>query len=279
MVDDVMGGVGILNVARWLEVEGIPTTRDTVWRPGTVRQYLKNPRIAGLSTLKGEIVAEGAWEPILDRDTFETLQAVLSGRARERPPRTALLGGLIFCGREDCGHRLISGRARGKRTYRCPSHRPGMPGCGGVSIYAEPVEEIVEAYARERLSDPRVLHRLAELRSGPAASDLVADVLAIDARIDELEATLEDPGVPVARILLAVDKLKTRREELQGRIADAVRATTPLPYVGGLEWPTGLLQRRDLVALALGSDVVTIQPVGAVHNVFDPARVVIGPSA
>ena len=37
--------------------------------------------------------------------------------------------------------------------YRCPN-RPGLSGCGRVVGLAEPIEEAVEAFAKDRLADP-----------------------------------------------------------------------------------------------------------------------------
>jgi hypothetical protein len=272
MVDDVMGGVGILNVARWLEVEGIPTTRDTVWRPGTVRQYLANPRLAGYSTLKGDIVAEGKWEPLLDRDTWETVRALLTSRARGSFVRVSVLNGLIYCG--TCGTRLVTSASKGRRTYRCPK-RPGFDGCGGVSGFADPVEEVVEAFAQARLADPRVTARLAELRSTAGASDLLAEIHALESRLVELEAELDTPGVPVPTFMRAMDGAKERLAAAQRELAEAAASSLPVVNTGGSEWPTDLAQRRRLVEIALGGERVYLDPhMGGPR--FVPERVRIG---
>lgn len=274
MAKDIISGVPILTVARNLEDAGITTTRGGVWRPGTVRQYLANPRIAGFSTLGGEIVADGLWEPILDRDTWETVRALLESRQRGVRVRASILNGLIFCGL--CGHRLVTSGTKGKRTYRCPD-RPGMPGCGRLSGFAEPIEEVVEAYARARLADPAVVNRTAGLRSGSGARETLAEIAALEARITELDAELDTPGVPVSRIVRAIDRTKERLSECQQTLAEATAASTATVYAGGAEWPTDLATRRQLVAVALGDNRVWLGPAGS-GNRFDPRRVRIGAS-
>lgn len=266
MVDDVLGGVGILNVARWLEEEGIPTTRDTVWRPGTVRQYLKNPRIAGWSTLNGEIVGEGQWTPLVDRATWEGLRAMLDARARPYVGRVSLLNGLIFCG--SCGHRMVTSDARGKRTYRCPK-RPGMPGCGAVSGMAAPIEEIVETIAQAKLADQEVRDRINALRAQPLAAQ--NEIAELELRVKELEAQLDEPGVPVATILRAIDRTKERQEKMLGDLAAAPRV--PLPVQGG-KWPDDLRRRRALVDLVVAR--VVLEPA-TTRGPFNPARVKVEP--
>jgi site-specific DNA recombinase len=267
IVADLLAGKTLGRVTSSLD--GTLTTRGTVWRNGTVKQYLLNPRIAGFSTLKGEVVAEGTWEPLVGRDDWETLRGILTARTRDTPPRVALLGGLIYCGR--CGHRLITGAARKGRTYRCPS-RPGMPGCGRVSSYAGPIEEVVEGYAQARLADPRVLKRVAELRSSGGTPALLSEVAALEARLLELERSLEEPGVPVAAITRAMSRARDRLAACQVELAEASASAPAAEYVGGAEWPDDLARRRQLVAIALGDERVYLDPVTDVTNRFDPRR-------
>lgn len=266
MASALITGVPILTLARQLEEEGIKTTRGSVWRPGTVRQYLNNPRLAGFSTLKGEIVAEGLWEPILDRDTWETVRALLAGRARGRKPRVSLLNGLLFCGK--CKHRMITSGSRGQRTYRCPN-RPGMPGCGGVSAYAEPVEEVVESYAQARLDDPRVRNAIRRL-AATGSPKLLGEIASIEARILELEAQLDEPGIPVATILRAIDRSRERLEECQSQLI--VSTPTPLPTSGG-DWPDDLERRRNLIDLVI--ERVELNPATRRTRDFDDDRLSI----
>lgn len=263
MAADVIAGSSIQGVARWLEQEGIPATRGNPWRPAGVRTYLSNPKLAGYSTMSGEIVGEGQWVPILDRDTWETVRALLMSRQRVRPPRVALLGGLVFCG--TCGHRLITsayGRG-GDRTYRCPN-RPGLRGCGRVSGLAAPIEELVEAFAVERFRDPRVETRVGELTSTTGAGDLLAEIGQLEARVIELDAELDKPGVPVARLTRALDRATARLEDARRELADATAAAharhTSTAYAGGMPWPDDLATRRQLVSVALGDRRVWLDP-------------------
>lgn len=266
-VDEVLTGGTILGICRDLEVAGIKTTRGTTWRQGAMRQYLRNPRIAALSTLNGEVVAEGNWEPLIDRETWETLRVLLDGRTRAYVPRVSLLNGLVYCG--VCGARLITGSTgrRTGRSYRCPS-RPGMPGKGCVNGQAKGIEEIVEAYARTRLGDPRIRKRIATLRAEPSGAH--RELGGLELRIRELEAQLDEPGTPVKTILRAIDRTKERQEAILATLGGPAR--TPLPM--GDDWPTDLHRRRALVDLVVGKVVLMPSPGG---NRFQPERVHIEP--
>lgn len=287
MAKDILSGVPILTVSRWLEDEGILTTRGSVWRPGTVRQYLVNPRLAGFSTLGHDeptgrfdkhrrpihrrvydVVGEGQWEPILDRDTWETVRALLGSRVRKYKPRVSILNGLLFCG--TCGHRMITSGARGQRTYRCPN-RPGMPGCGGVSSYAEPVERIVEAYAKARLDDPSVRAAFTRI-SATGAPKALAEIRDIEDRILELEGQLDQPNIPVAAILRAIDRSRERLEHCQQQLT--YRTPVRLPE-GGSVWPADIDRRRQLIDLVVAR--VALNPTIRRVKYFNPERVQITP--
>lgn len=266
---ELLSGVPLVTIIRRWEAEGIRTTGGSVWTTVGLRQYLSNPRLAGWSTLKGEIVAEGNWEPIVDRETWETLRAFLMARKRSSMPRVAILNGLIFCG--VCDHRLITGHQRSHRIYRCPpSTRPGMSGCGGVSGNAEAIETIVESYARARIDDARVRERLASL--GHTSVDDAREVIALEERLVELEAQLDQPGVPVATIMRAMDRTRERMAELQTNLA--VAAPVALPQ-SGTAWPEDVERRARLIAMVVRR--VTLLPVRH-GGTFNPERVQIEPA-
>lgn len=242
MAKRIAAGEPIMGVARWLEAEGIKGTRGGVWTPIAVKQYLTRPIIAGYATLHGEIVREGDWEPVVDRETWEEARALLGTRTRQYVPRVSLLNGLIFCG--ECSARMITGSNKGTRTYRC-SNRPGHNGCGGSSGNAPPIEAVVESFAQTRLADPRVRQQIAAMRAEP--SNVTAEIADLELRITELEASLDQPGVPVATILRAVERAKAHQADLMGQLAS--RNHEPLPH--GDDWPTDLRRRRALVDLVV----------------------------
>lgn len=267
MAAKIREGGSILGVCRWLAENEVRATRGSAWTPQGVKRYLTNPKLAGYSTLNGKVVAEGEWEPILDRDTFETVRAMLTARTRAHIPRRSLLLDLIYCG--TCGHRLItSSGKKGARNYRCPK-RPGMDGCGTISGMAVPIEEYIEGYAQQRLADSRVRQRIAELQSHPA--EYLAEITALDARIRELEAQLDEPGVPVDALLRGIGRAKDRREELSRKIA--ATGIAPLPAVEA-PWPEDLMRRRSLVDLVV--ERINLLPANpGIRRGFDPGRVEI----
>ena len=265
LIADLLDGVPIIRATHRLNDRGAQTTLGNQWSRPSVAKYLRNGRIAGRSTLNGDTLGRGTWPALIDEETFEQLQLVLDARRGTvtARPRVALLLGVINCG--ICDHNLVTGgRTGGVRIYRC-STMPASGGCGRISIAAQAVEDLVETYARERLTDPRVQARLQDLSQ--AATENLTELIDLEQRLGELEAELDAPGVPVAAILRAMDRTRVRIEELQTKTAPIPRAA----HSG--EWPTDLARRARLVKLVVES--ATVNPGGAANRAFDPERVLI----
>lgn len=265
----ILDGAALVRTVINLNERGARTTLGNEWNRAGLKKTLTNPRLAGMSVLNGDVVGVGQWAPIFEAETFEALQAALSVRKGTAPrrPRVALLLGLIKCGK--CGTPLRSGRRYRKegentRTYRCATLPGPNQGCGGIVIAAEPVEQIVEAYARERANDPRVHAYIAEMsaRSGEHASE----ALGLEARIRELEDQLSEPGVPVAAIVRAIDRSKERLAVIRAIEYE------PAPHLATTgDWPDDLARRARAVRNVVAE--VVIQPATSNAGVFDPERV------
>lgn len=270
----IEGGSSLNALAKAAEQRGIRSSLGNVMSNAAIRRLLLNPRLAGHSVLKGEIIGRGTWPPILDDETWETVRAVLtSSPSRPTPPRVSTLVGLIYCG--GCGKPMVTGSRVTKlhtlsRTYRC-TRDVVKGGCQKVSMAAEPVEEVVEAYARERLNHPATREHLASLRRVPRME--LAELTALQERLVELERQLDEPGVPVTAIVRAMDRTRARIEELSVAVNSIPRVT--LPDVAA-DWPEDVATRRALVALVV--ERVTIQPNPAGGR-LDLERIAVEPKA
>lgn len=270
----ILDGAALVRTTYNLNARGSRTSLGNEWNRAGLRTTLSNPRLAGMSTLNGDIVGVGQWQPIFDAETHEAIVAAFAVRSgsRLRQPRLNLLLGLVKCGK--CGQTLKGSRrypgGSGQpsvRTYRCDKLPGTNMGCGGVSVRAEPIEEMVEAFARELANDPRVQAHIAELSATSGAR--AGEALALEQRIRELEQQLSEPGVPVQAILRAIDRSKEQLETLR---AQAVEPTGL--QVGG-EWPTDLARRARSIRNVVAE--VIVQPVDSRAGTFDPDRVTIVP--
>lgn len=271
MADAVLAGQTLVGICRDLTERGTTTTAGGQWTQTAIRHLLRNPRLAGHATYRGKIIGRGKWPPILDDDIWQTVVAFLDARSHTRPPRVALLAGLICCGR--CGELLVTGQRNDRiRTYRCPPAGPARVGCGGISGTAEPIEQIVEGYARGRLADPRIRRAVIEAQSSGHA-DILAAITAQERQLAELDAALEEPGKHVTRLLKAADAVEDRITALRRQLADATE--TPIPDDVDLGWPTDLGPRRRLVDLVVAR--VWLDPGRGGR--FNPRRVRVDPAA
>ena len=269
----ILDGAALVRTTYNLNARGSRTTLGNEWNRAGLRNTLTNPRLAGMSTLNGDIVGVGQWQPIFDAETHEALVAAFSVRRGTRPrqPRLNLLLGLIKCGK--CGQTLKGSRrypgngAPSIRTYRCDKLPGSTQGCGGVSITAEPVERLVETVARDLASRPAVQEHIDALRA--TGGSRAGEALALEQRIRELEAQLSEPGVPVQAILRAIDRSKEHLEQIRQSETDT------LPTFTGVDWPEDLARRARLVRTFVAE--VIVQPIERGAGTFDEDRVEVVP--
>jgi site-specific DNA recombinase len=155
--------------------EGEPVTRASTITAGSVRTMLTSPTMAGWRVHRGEIVGEGNWEPILDRDTWQACRARLSAaRTVDRADggtypvgsahtgytgrKYALTGGLARCG--VCGGPLGGQRlqaANGKPYLICLRRRSASRPGSCVGIMLEATEKYVVDELFRHLDRPEFL--------------------------------------------------------------------------------------------------------------------------
>jgi DNA invertase Pin-like site-specific DNA recombinase len=254
----VLASESIRSIAADLNRRGVrtPGTKaepaGNAWHPGALAKMLAGPRIAGLRTHKGRVVAVGEWPAIVDEITHKRLAAMLAvtprSGARGRSPWKAT--GLLRC--ELCGENLVGNTdTGGTRRYVCRK-APGYSGCGRLTIKAEPLELELGRAITVRLSDAEArrnadvgdddaeldeLNRLAVL-SAEAAEDRLSGVLSREAHA-ELVAGLERRRADVeARLSAKVHRTNALAlvavEELVGRPWEEIPVDEARTYLGAL---------------------------------------------
>ena len=150
-----------------------------------IQKVLRNPYYIGVVVYRGRRVT-GRHKPLIDRDTFDRVQALLSARsvAGDRPHKHEhYLRGTLYCA--ECGRRLLYGKYRGnggEYEYFCCigrlSRRQGGR-CQSRHYAVHEVEEAVAEHYRTVRVDPRVreaiwadVHRDADERTAVVAQDI-----------------------------------------------------------------------------------------------------------
>jgi site-specific DNA recombinase len=247
LADRLIKGESLSSVARDLNKRKVPTSgyrdraiKGIVW-PGPaprwirwdvrkLRQVLSNERHAGRVEHRGEVVCDettglpvkAQWQPILEPDVFDRLQAALQARrvvsdvwTGER--RHLLSGTLLRCG--VCGQKVLPiQQTGGKHAYRCRGH---------LARNRDRTDEHVLAMVRQRIAENPIT--LASLRI-ERGTDPSAEIEEIERTLAEMDEDWYANRGSVARYARVTAQLEADLVRLKADKSDRVAVET------GLEW-------------------------------------------
>lgn len=214
-----------------LNEAGVTTTSGVLWTIRSLSRACCSPRSAGLRAYKGTILRDAVWPAIVDRQHWDTLQAMAATRRHGGRPATTsyLLRGLLECGR--CGRRLYGNTTPTGPVYRCVPTRTGTGrGCGSCQVKATVLDRLVLDEIRGWL-DAGDLDAISSQPDGDTGRAVRAQV--------ELEQLAQRRGLLTERFVdgrmtpaeydTAMGRAEVKRVELEGLMAGV-----PAP-VSGLE--------------------------------------------
>lgn len=217
-----IAGETYYSIVQNLNVRNVPTRGGGEWSVSQLRERLTNPAYAGIRLYKGEQVAEGDWEPVISRDTWEEFK---SAKKRRHTPhdfsnRTKyLLSGLALCG--VCGGRLMARpayprrkdgvRAEARMSYACVSKW-----C--VSRDLIRVDDLVERVIIARLS---MKDAAALSRPKVELQPLLVKSGNLRQRKDDLASALAEGLLTLSAVRTESMKLDNQLETLQQQISAA----------------------------------------------------------
>jgi site-specific DNA recombinase len=263
------GDASLTGLAYEWNAAEVPTPAGGKWYTSQVRRLLTSPRIAGLREHRGEIVAEGTWPALIERETFDRLVARIEGRAlKQGRPHKYLLTGVLHCGVCKQSMTGVHHKGRGETVYRCLPV-PGPKRCGKITISAPSVEALVAEQIAQRFAN----YQPEPTDDGEA--ELVARLQADQARLAEVGTDYADGTIPRSTYLAAVERLEARIGATSRRLA---RSTVVIP-TGGSEairdaWATRSMGWRR----AFASRVIRyaeVRPAKTRGGPFDGDRLVI----
>ncbi len=212
---------GILTIARELNDKGIKTPRGRQWADTSLKHVLTNRAYLGEITVgtrqrgkysrideNGDLAnaagtakrvaplrAEATHEPIIDRDTFDRVQAKLNDRRRPnlRPRKSDfILTGVLQCGH--CGGSMCGeGTRERNRYYRCRANKSVSGSCVARGTRADDLERFIVEKIQQRFFEPEALARLKEElgRQAVQRKTRTVDSRAVKKRIAELGRDIE----------------------------------------------------------------------------------------
>lgn len=189
LVSRVLAGDEIKALARSLNDRGVPGP-GAAWTANGIKKMLRRASVCGWLAVDGEMlrpfpVTETGTKPIIDRETFDRVVALLDSRSASPGGRSPLsdtyfLSGLLRCGAPDCDAEMFGSlhtRSDGSRVrkYRCrhahqviaaddycPKSRcDGGDGCTHDDDRLPGVETVVRALAIAYASDAKHMHTIA----------------------------------------------------------------------------------------------------------------------
>src|SRR3954462_14440735 len=219
IADALLTGESLRSITAALNAEEVPSPAGKPWAKGMVRALVLRERNAGLRVHRGQVVGEGAGQPILERGRFEQLRAVLADPARKTSTGTAaahLLSGIARCG--VCGAAL-----RVSHNRRVPSYRCSERGC--VIRRQADVDELVTRVVVGRLAAGDAVELVTPDRS-PERAAALAEAEQLRGRLDRAADRYAD-GLVDARELGRAGRHGPAPRSPAGLIAARPRARLP----------------------------------------------------
>ena len=205
--DMALAGESVLEIARTLNGEGIPSPRGKKWLKTTIHKMLVNESYTG-TLVWGRTDKSGAppvrvndaFPAIVSQEDFERIGLSLRSRARERahPRQSAsryLLSGLVRC--ELCGKALTAAEAKGGRYsyYVCQSIlNGGSKSCKTPRLNADRFERLIIDQIRDHIlteGNIRELVRMLDEEMDGVAREERERLETIEAELEEVRRKMD----------------------------------------------------------------------------------------
>lgn len=257
-------------IAEDLNARGIKPVAAARFGGRTISTILRGPRIAGLRQFRGEIIGPAAWPAIVDRDTWDALQAQLG------PPGTGIRPGLVrwasgalhctLCRRLLLGHTTSEGP-----KYWCHSAKGG---CGKIAVDAVRAEAEVERQILRYFDRPDVLASLRGTYSSDSVDRSRAELAQDEQQLKELAAMWANKDISFAEYGEARRIIAARIEESRALVTSVLPTTVRRLLAGDVAegWAQLMPEQRREVALAV-SEGWWVMPSPPGFRTWRPERI------
>ncbi|HEX3980440.1 MAG TPA: recombinase family protein [Acidimicrobiales bacterium] len=275
--DRYLAGESLRSLANWLDAEGIKTVNGGPWRTHVIRLKLLSPRTAGLREHRGVVVGPAVWKPIITHDMRDQLVSAFEQRkaSGRRTPHRYLLSGMLRCSK--CDSPLYSQARETTRRYVCTSG-PDHGGCGGITVVADPVEELIADSVLFRLDTPELAQALeGKARQDVETAELAESISADRQQLEELARMLARRELPMSEWTVARTIIEKRKKDSEVQLRRATDTHELAAVIGqgkalSAQWSALNLGRQSVIVKALLDHAVILPGTRGVRA-LDPARV------
>jgi site-specific DNA recombinase len=227
---DVLEGKSLRRIAVEWNEKAVPTVRGAAWTNNRIRRMLLNPRYAALRVLRGEVVGDGAWEPIVAREIWDGVASRLRDEGRRICTTFEVAhqgAGVYRCGHTDSDGNPDCGEAmkthydgRGVRGYSCSGQQH-------LSRRGATLDDYVAAWILERLlTEPDVWARLDE-RDEVNVPELEREREALVSRRKDLARLLADGALDADAVAAQSKRLSKQIDGINDKLAETARVASP----------------------------------------------------
>jgi len=229
----IIAGRSLAAVARELNERGVMTSTGKTWTYQRLRDVLIRPTNAGLSHTgradrgKVEIIGQGNWPPIVDRETWETIYKLLIDPARlsQNSNKSRWLGsGLYSCGVEGCPGMLRPAPHGGTpKTTRARNYLYRCVEQSHLTISADKTDNYVRRFVAEYICVPEVAAALRPDDASLTANRHRRSVL-LNSR-DQTEVDYDTDKIDARRYAAKVKRINDELAEIEDRLTNGVQQT------------------------------------------------------
>ena len=213
-----------------LNLRGIRTHGGNEWARQSFGTLLRNEQYIGVYSYNG-IRIEGGIPAILDRQTFEEVQTILTTkknpRGRQRNVEDYLLTGKLFCG--NCGKPMVgicgTSRSGERHYYYLCQGKHNKLGCDKKNERKEKIEQAVINAVKELIMDDQTIgwiidgyqQFITQARGESAVTAMEQELADTEKGIDNLMRAIE-MGIITDTTKSRMMELEDKKKELEARI-------------------------------------------------------------
>jgi site-specific DNA recombinase len=219
---DMLAGRSSSSIVREWNAAGVTTARGGKWILKTFKRLFINPRYAGLSEYRGEIVGPGQWPAILTVDDHHGLAAVFKDKSQGTKgvawERKWLGSRRYFCGR--CGAKMEHYVNQQSHSYRCTASTHLTRRQAALDEY---VEQLALGFLRDDAAVTKALAAAARSRGGVDATELRTRRAALQAQKDDLAAMFTEGVLDGPAVRREAAKLTDKIAAIDSALAELAR--------------------------------------------------------